>query len=79
MIKLIKNIKCPHCGVSNLIDLSDYVISEDVDERGMGEETEYSIECKDYKCNKCNYIYNIKGSIWEYPEGVYNYDSLSTF
>lgn len=44
--------------------------------RGMGNEIEHSIECYGFKCLKCNKPSNVSGSIWEYPEGVYNYDDL---
>jgi hypothetical protein len=75
MIDLTKTLKCPHCGGENKIDLSDYVISEDSSERDMGEEVEYTIE-GEFECSKCKCSCHISGSVWEYPVGAYNDDSL---
>ena len=75
MIDLSKSIRCPYCMKKEIIDLSDYVISEDMDERDMGEEIEYTVE-GEITCSSCKSSYDISGSIWEYPVGTYNDDSI---
>lgn len=77
MISLTKSIKCPHCGEVHSIDLSDYVTDESTYERGMGEETEYTIEDCVIECNVCNKEFEVSGSIWEYPEGSENCNTLT--
>lgn len=65
-------ITCPYCGNTEKIDLQEYVVDESGYEREMGTETEYTIECEE-----CKKRFGIEGSIWEYPEGAYNDDSIS--
>ncbi|MBU3100699.1 MULTISPECIES: hypothetical protein [Clostridium] len=75
MINLSKSIRCSNCGINEITDLSDYVVSEDIDEREMGEEIEYTVE-GEHICSNCNSSYDISGSVWEYPVGMYNDDSI---
>ena len=73
-------VECPHCGRSIMYDWSDFVIDSEVidEDRGMGEETEHIIECEDFECPHCHRKLNVNGSVWEYPEGVYNDHTLDT-
>lgn len=68
--------KCPHCEEIVKADLKDYVIDENGEGRDMGTETEYTIECDHFKCPNCGQEFRIRGSIWEYPEGAYNCDTI---
>lgn len=76
-MKLKWKIACPYCGNTEKINLENYVVDVSEDERNMGTETEYTIECEEYKCEECKKIFRIEGSIWEYPQGMYNDDSIS--
>lgn len=78
MISFLKQVKCPHCGEKNSVDLSDYVTDESTYEREMGEEVEYSIEGCTVKCKECSEEFEVSGSIWEYPEGDENCNTLTT-
>lgn len=44
----------------------------------MGTETEHSIECDEFECPECHKLFSVSGSVWEYPEGAYNYHELHT-
>ena len=74
------SITCPYCNSTITEDWSDYITSSDVtgDERGMGYETEHSIECEEYECPDCQKKFRVFGSVWEYPEGAYNSHELDT-
>lgn len=73
-------VTCPHCGTQTVQDWSDYVVSSDVvdEDRGMGAEIEHSIECNKFVCPNCGKKFSVSGSVWEYPEGVYNHHELHT-
>lgn len=71
-------VECPYCEEEVDIDLKDYVVDVSGNEREMGTETEYTIECEGLNCPNCNKHFGIRGSIWEYPEGAYNDDTLET-
>lgn len=73
---LVWKINCPYCGYQHEVDLEDYVVDESSDEREMGPETEYTIECEEYECDNCGRKFGIQGSVWEYPEGAYNDDNI---
>lgn len=74
----LHSITCPYCGSKIEQDWSEYVVNSDIVDanRGMGAEMEHSIECDEFKCPKCNKYFSVTGSVWEYPEGVYNYHEL---
>lgn len=67
---------CPSCGHVINKNLLNYVIDTSSEERGMGPEIEYVIECEN-TCNSCGYTYKVEGSIWEYPIGCENYTDLT--
>lgn len=72
MIDLTVTVECPHCGLKQQVNLEEYVISSEAEERNMGFETEYYIEAEEMACEKCHRFFNVEGSIWEYPEGTRN-------
>lgn len=74
------SVECPHCGASITNDWSDYIASSDVidEDRGMGAEIEHTIECDEFECPECHKLFSVSGSVWEYPEGAYNYHELNT-
>ena len=37
---------------------------------------QYDIEAEDLVCDKCGKSFDVNGSIFEYPEGAFNYESL---
>jgi hypothetical protein len=76
MIKLQCNIKCPNCEAYKCIDLKDYVVDESTCDREMGMETEYTIEECKILCDECGQEFEVTGSIWEYPEGCENENTL---
>lgn len=66
-------INCPCCQKSFNYYFKNFVVDTNVnEEREMGEETEYTIKCEDYKCPYCSKSLSIVGSIWEYPAGALN-------
>lgn len=68
-----KTVEC-ECGHKVIVDVMEFVeTSIPIDERDMGVETQHDIECE-VECPNCGRIYQIKGSIFEYPEGAFNYD-----
>lgn len=73
------SVECPHCNETISYDWSEFVISSDVvdEDRGMGAETEHTIECYDFECPHCHQTFNVFGSVWEYPVGAYNYHELN--
>ena len=42
---------------------------------GMGVENEYYVNCTE-DCPLCKKGVSIKGYVYEYPEGTYNYDEI---
>lgn len=74
-------VKCPHCGASVTNDWSEFIIDSEVvnNDRGMGHETEHTIECEGFTCPECNKNFNVAGSIWEYPEGACNDQNLHAY
>lgn len=74
------SVDCPHCGVSVTQNWSAYIASSNVvnENRGMGAEIEHTIECDEFECPDCHKLFSVSGSVWEYPEGAYNYHELST-
>lgn len=75
-MKLKKNIKCPNCGNMETVDLEDFVYDQTSEERNMGLEIEYSISYEEYQCPKCLKTSTISGSIFEYPVGAYDSDTI---
>lgn len=73
-------INCPHCGLEITENWAQYVVSSDVidGDRGMGAEVEHSVECDNYECPHCHKSFSVSGSVWEYPEGMYNDHELHT-
>ena len=62
------------CGHKIIVDVMEFVeTSMPIDERDMGVETQHDIVCET-ECPNCGRIYQITGSIYEYPEGAFNYD-----
>lgn len=74
------SVKCPHCGKSVTHDWSGFIITSEVidEDRGMGSETEHTIECDDFECPECQKLFSVSGSVWEYPEGAYDDHELNT-
>lgn len=77
-MNLVWDITCPYCGKSFEVDLDQYVSDTSGSEREMGTETEYTIECEEFICPECKKEFGIQGSVWEYPEGAYNDDTIET-
>lgn len=75
-----QSVDCPHCGATITQNWSGYIASSDVvdEDRGMGAEIEHTIECDEFECPECHKSFTVSGSIWEYPEGAYNYHELNT-
>ena len=79
-IKMFKRtVKCPYCDNIVEVDCEDYVVNSASYERNMGEEIEYEIEMEDVDCECCGKVFVVKGSIWEYPIGAYNYDTIKAY
>ena len=74
-ISLKRAIACPYCGVENNMDFEENCECFD-EERKMGPQRTYCFDWPDYKCGICGKRFKIKGSIWEYPLGSYNYESI---
>lgn len=66
------DIKCPHCRNTFKVDCKKYatVLSSTDKDNGMGLDTQWGIECKDFACQFCGRIFPIEGTIDEYPVGV---------
>lgn len=75
-VSLERAISCPYCEYRNVFDFSDYSESS-VEERQMGPEIEHSFEVENHICESCGKEFDIKGSIWEYPMGVYNDEDIN--
>lgn len=74
-ISLRRIIDCPHCGAANKCDFKDYYEAS-YEERQMGEEIIYNIDCASYECCKCGKKIHISGYICEYPAGAYNDEDI---
>jgi DNA-directed RNA polymerase subunit N (RpoN/RPB10) len=74
----VQEVKCPHCGSVISNNWEDYVSGESSNERNMGTETIYSIECDEYLCPSCNQSFRIDGYICAYPDGIYDSHELKT-
>ncbi len=74
-ISLKRVINCPYCKAANTIDFTEYSESSE-NERGMGTEVEHSFVVDDVECNKCEKKFKVFGSIWEYPLGKYNEETI---
>ncbi|MEC4044057.1 PIN-like domain-containing protein [Myroides odoratimimus] len=69
--------KCDTCGRVHRYDKSKFNLDFNLvssSERGMGAENQYQAE-EHFKCSCGNEIYMIF-EIWEYPQGVHNYDNI---
>ena len=69
--------KCNSCSRIHKYDESEFNLDFDCiggSERNMGTENQYQAE-EHFKCNCGNEI-EVKFEVWEYPEGVHNYDSI---
>jgi len=64
--------KCRGCGatITHTFTIQDLEY-ESSDERGMGEQTQYSFT-EEVPCPHCGHSNVVKGEVWEYPEGVVN-------
>jgi len=69
-----KIYECPSCRTSIKLRLSDYWEFTASNERQMGHEAEYSVDCNEH-CPKCGKGYRITGGIWEYPALALNDDT----
>lgn len=69
----LKVYKCPSCSNNITVNLENYIVDTSSHERGMGDDTDYTIECEG-TCSICGANYSISGSIWEYPSGTENLD-----
>lgn len=76
MIILKRDLECPHCEHINKVDLNDYVDDVSSYERNMGTETEYTITDCNIECKNCKKEFAVSGSIFEYPEGSENTNTL---
>ena len=70
-------VKCPYCGSSNAIDLSDYGTGDYEAERQMGVEIQHCFDCEDYACIGCGHSFRVEGYINEYPVGAYNFEEIN--
>ena len=78
-ISMKRVIKCPHCGASNAIDLSDYSTGDYSTERQMGAEIQHSFGCNDLVCVNCSHRFGVNGCITEYPLGAYDSEIIETY
>lgn len=71
-------LSCPCCSSYFNFELNDFATDVDVidEEREMGAETEYTIECDEFSCPHCSKSISINGRVWEYPEGAFNDSDL---
>ena len=76
-ISMKRVIKCPHCGVSNAIDLVDYSTGDYSSERQMGAEIQHCFDCEGYECIGCGQTFRVEGYINEYPVGAYNFEEIN--
>lgn len=70
-------VDCQECGESISEKLEIVNLEwESSDERGMGEETQYSFTCE-VQCPHCNHDFTVDGEVWEYPVGAINLIQLT--
>lgn len=69
--------RCESCGakISHTFAIQDLEY-ESSDERGMGEETQYSFT-EEVPCPHCSHPNEVTGEVWEYPEGAVNLVQLT--
>ncbi|MEW4286729.1 hypothetical protein [Priestia koreensis] len=71
-IKYSYAVTCPECEeefeATILIEDLEHVSS---DERNMGTENQYEFTAE-VMCPECKHQWDVKGELWEYPEGVIN-------
>lgn len=78
-VSLIRDIQCPYCGKTTIVDLEDYMYGQSSDERenGMGPDCVYSFDSEDnYACQECGTILRIDGWIREYPIGAFDSENI---
>lgn len=71
-------LKCNHCKEVSDFDADDFTYDwegGEVDERGMGPESEYISE-ETLQCKHCGQPFDIKFHVWEYPMGAFNYQDI---
>lgn len=71
----IRCARCHHSFDVNLPDLSQVWKITSVDERPMGDETEYT-SSSSVECPHCTNLVELNAQIWEYPDGVFYDHSL---
>lgn len=72
-------LRCKECHEIFNVDPNDFNLEwtvETLSERPMGEEIEYSC-ILNVRCPDCGQAIDIKPHVWEYPNGVFNHESLS--
>ncbi|RUS44583.1 hypothetical protein [Cohnella sp. AR92] len=69
--------ECEGCGakISHTFTIQDLEY-ESSDERGMGEETQYSFT-EEVPCPQCGHLNEVAGEVWEYPDGAVNLVQLT--
>lgn len=62
--------KCEGCGssINHTFTIQDLEY-ESSDERGMGEEDQYSFS-EEVPCPHCQHVNEVAGEVWEYPVGA---------
>lgn len=71
-------LRCNHCKELSDFDGDDFFYEwegGEVDERGMGPESEYISE-ETLQCKHCDQQFDIKFHVWEYPMGAFNYQDI---
>ncbi|MFI2858628.1 helix-turn-helix domain-containing protein [Paenibacillus sp. JSM ZJ436] len=79
-VSLIRNIRCPHCGEGDEVNLEDYMYdqSSNESENGMGPDIVYSFNSENsYECPECSNVIKIEGWIREYPMGAYDSEDIT--
>lgn len=76
-INLQRIVNCPFCGVSNSINCEDYITEEISNERQMGFEIEHVFDCEEHECISCMRSFHVFGSIYEYPAGAYEHETIN--
>jgi len=80
-ISLVRQISCPCCGVTQEVDLDEFVWDETCNEsqrdNDMGPDIVYSFDSGEmYECPKCGRLIRISGWIREYPIGGYDSEDI---
>ncbi|WP_289137740.1 hypothetical protein [uncultured Brevibacillus sp.] len=71
------NLKCKNCNSTfNHTFIIGNLEYESNDERGMGEEIQYSFT-EEVTCPSCNHKGEVIGEVWEYPVGTVNLIQLT--